>query len=174
MASNTDTFWTDTGVVDQEIPTPGRPPRTRQLSRGRRALPWAAVAGAAVMTAAVAVSVSTGDDDGAVQAATRAAWQHEEERYLESLESRAASVPVASRAAFAHEAERYVEWLESRAASITDGGSSTGGPAPGNLPALEHQAQQYVDWLESRAASISDDRSSTDSFMPGSPQMPIR
>jgi hypothetical protein len=157
MASNTNTVWTDTdtGIVDEDISPPRRLPPTRLLSRGRRALPWAALAAAAVTTAVLAVSAFAGDHD-AGQPAIRAALQHEAERYVESLESRAASIPGANRAALEHQAEQYVEWLQSRAASISGGGSSTDGFVPGNLPALEHQAEQYVEWLQSRAASISD------------------
>jgi hypothetical protein len=151
MASNTETIASETGTVGRDVQTPRRPPR----SRGRRALPWAAMAVATIATGALAVSVLTGGGDSTEQPANRAALQHEAERYVESLESRAASVPGANRAALQHEAERYVEWLESRAASVS-GDGPTDGSLPGNLPALEHQAEQYVDWLESRAGSISE------------------
>ena len=124
MASNTDSVLTDTGIVEQDISPPRRPPTTRLPSRGRHALPWAALAAAAITTAVLTVSVFTGDDD-ASQPANRAALQHEAERYVEGLESRAASVPGANRAALEHQAEQYVEWLQSRAASTAEDGVLT-------------------------------------------------
>ena len=96
MASNTDTLSTDTGIdtgtVDRDARPPGRKPRSRAWSRGRRALPWVAVAAAAIATTALAVAVFTDDDDDAAPRANRAALQHEAERYVAWLESRAASI----------------------------------------------------------------------------------
>jgi hypothetical protein len=153
MASNTDTVLTDpgtgTGTVGQDI----RPRRRRSLPR--RALPWVAVAAAAITTAGLAVSVFADDGNDAATPANRAALQHDAERYVESLESRAASVGPTNRVALQHEAARYVDWLETRAASIPGGDGSTDGFVPANLPALQHEAERYVEWLASRAASAS-------------------
>jgi hypothetical protein len=121
--------------------TGGRGPRLglfvplarRRGDDGDVALAAASVAACAAV-AAVAVGVLTRDGDEAPNPANRAALAHQAEQYVESLESRAATVPApepANRAALQHQVEQYVEWLESRAASVSAGDPSTDDFVPG-------------------------------------------
>jgi hypothetical protein len=105
MASSTKTLPNEPGSVTEET----RPPRRSPPSRSRRTLvAWAAATVAAcAAVAAIAIGAPTGDGD----------------RPPEPRAASASTLAPATRAALQDQIERYVDWLESRAASVASPGS---------------------------------------------------